>query len=281
MTNGVDVSHYQSTAQVRAAIASGSVFVFAKATQGVSGVDSSHAQHIATAKAGKVRPGHYHFAQTCSQASAEAAHFLTVAQPQPGDLLALDLEAMDGSWAQRADYAKRWLGIVQAATHAKPFWYVNKSWWAQLHAALGAWPLWIATGGIQAGQPGISGWTLHQYSTAGGIDHDYAAPGVNLAAFAVPVPVVIPPDPPPPQPIPTPTPSPGTKGSSDMAVMYLRALDAPVGVKGHVVLIEGGKQVKLNAAHGNGFSADGVPYANTPDAAQDAIYDRQYGPVGT
>lgn len=194
---GVDVSHYQTVDDVRAAVAAGVQYVVVKASDGLSSDNPNgtpyHDVQVAIVRNAGVRVGHYHFARHVGQYQQEADHFLALAKPRPGDLLALDLESMDGTWAQRASYACAWLHYVAIKTGAKPFWYVNKDWRSHLLGAatagqlqmLAAYPLWVATAGLPAGQPGVP-YVLHQYSTAGGIDHDVAAPGVDLSTFAIP-----------------------------------------------------------------------------------------------
>jgi Glycosyl hydrolases family 25 len=201
---GSDVSRYQSAAQVAAAC-QWSAFVFVKATQGAASTDPDHDAHVATIRGAGSLVGHYHFASDVTQALAESEHFLSVAQSVPGDALALDLEATNGTWIERATYAAAWLDMVRAATGARPLLYVNGYWLSGIMGTapatqriiLASYPLWIATAGKPAGQPGINGWTMHQYSTGGGIDHDILADGVAWGSFAVPP--VLPP-------MPTPTP---------------------------------------------------------------------------
>lgn len=189
-----DVSHYQSPAQVTAAIAASAQAVFVKATEGTGYVDPEHDDFAAQVRKAGVLLGHYHFADSVAVPGAEAHFFLTAADPRPGELVALDLEAMDGNWSSRIAYAVAWLRAVQNATGARPFWYVNKYWRSSLlaagtpaqRAALLSYPLWIATAGAPAGAPGVPAWVLHQHSTAGGIDHDVVAPGHDLTDYAIP-----------------------------------------------------------------------------------------------
>lgn len=183
---GFDVSHYQSVGQVRQAIAAGA-FVFVKATQGVLSSDNEHDADVALIRAGRRQVGHYHFAQDTAKAVLEARWFIERAAMRAGDLAALDLEQMNGSWPARAAYAVEWLTYVQKAIGARPFWYVNKSWEAALAAdapqLLARWPLWIADPGT-AGASHVHLWVIQQYGTGGGMDHDVATR--PLAPYAVP-----------------------------------------------------------------------------------------------
>lgn len=197
---GFDVSNYQSAAQVAGALKTAK-FLFVKASEGLTYVDPDHAAHVAAARKAGVPVGHYHFAHPANDAVREAQFFVSVAKPQPGDALALDLEADAGqptNWVRRATYAAAFIVYVNAATHGRCVWYTNKSWLTGvLNAAtlpqqgtLRGAPLWIATAGVAAGHPGIvQPWALHQYSTAGGIDHDVLA--VPWSSFAIPKPTPV------------------------------------------------------------------------------------------
>lgn len=189
MINGVDVSAYQSTSQLVAAINAGAQFVIVKATEGTYLVDSAHDAHVATARSLHVPlVGHYHFARHVAAAAAETMFFLDHANVWAGDLVALDVEAMDGTWAQRLDYVLAFLGYLHAHLGVMPDVYLNDYYLNGLHGAatpvqraqLDAYPLWYATAGVPAGQPGVSQWSIHQYSTAGGIDHDVLNPNLTL-----------------------------------------------------------------------------------------------------
>jgi GH25 family lysozyme M1 (1,4-beta-N-acetylmuramidase) len=98
MIHGFDVSAYQGTTMPTAD------FVFVKATEGASYTSAKFAAQWASAqKSTRVR-GAYHFARPeQSSALTQADRLISVANPQPGDLLCLDLEAS---------------GLSQSATNA-------------------------------------------------------------------------------------------------------------------------------------------------------------------
>ena len=196
MINGVDVSAYQTTSQLVAAINAGAQFVIVKATEGTYLVDSAHDAHVATARSLHVPlVGHYHFARKVAAAGAELDFFLSHANVWPGDLVALDVEAMDGTWPQRVTYVLAFLNGLHAHLGVMPDMYVNDYYLNGLHSAatpaqraqLDAYPLWYATAGKPAGQPGISQWSIHQYSTAGGIDHDVLNPNTPFDGADMPL----------------------------------------------------------------------------------------------
>jgi hypothetical protein len=187
---GYDVSSFQTLAQTQQALTSAH-FLMVKATQGEWYVNPEHAAQVADARAAHVLVGHYHFADHVGRAVAEADYFLAHADAQPGDWVGLDIESMDGTWPERGAYALAFLARIAKATGARPFWYTDLYWRGQLLLVapnLGrAYLLWIATTNRPAGDPGISGWGMHQWSTAGGIDHDIlAAQGVAWDDYAIP-----------------------------------------------------------------------------------------------
>ena len=122
MLHGIDASHYQGTinwAETRVA------FGFIKATQGTSYVDPDHAANVKGARAARIRVGHYHFADGLD-AAAEAEYFLVHADPQPGDLLALDFESSGVLGVKYPVWwAAAWLETVQARTGNHPIVYMN------------------------------------------------------------------------------------------------------------------------------------------------------------
>lgn len=183
-------------------------FVIAKATEGRAFDDARYAEiRTEVALAGR-RFGAYHFAWPSQEAIAEADHFLRVAAPAPGELVALDLEKDDGAtWARRVEYALAWLTRVETALGVPPLVYVNWSWIKGLRTAatqaqwdaLTRYPLWLADWNGTPGQHSTvnakdgsnsDDWpiALHQYTNNwNGSDGDHFAGGYrDLDDIAVP-----------------------------------------------------------------------------------------------
>lgn len=175
MIYGQDVSNWQGAYHWPG----GLKFGFAKATEGTSFVDGQFAHNWSALKSRGMVRGAYHFAHPANNAVTEAQHFLSVVRARglhDGDLLALDLEDADGKPAAHvASWAKTWLTYVQHQTGIRPLLYTYRSFAATYCAGLGGYPLWIADP-TTAGKPRLADpwqdWAIHQYSTAGGIDHD-------------------------------------------------------------------------------------------------------------
>ena len=173
---GQDWSSYQSAAPDT----SGLSFAFVKVTQGLGYTNPNwQAQHRHAVSAGLVT-GLYHYPDMSNSPQAEADRFLAVAQPGPGELVALDWEGYDAAnlnvpKTQQADYKNSWLAYVQGKLpHNQVGLYCDKDYWLTVDTTSDCGDfLWIATGGLPAGQPGIQHpWMFHQFS-ASPVDQDY------------------------------------------------------------------------------------------------------------
>jgi GH25 family lysozyme M1 (1,4-beta-N-acetylmuramidase) len=168
MIKGVDVASYQSETYATA----GLDFVFVKVTEGTSYVNPKwKAQRDRARKAGLV-VGYYHYAHGMRNL-AEADYFLSRVDLAPGELLAFDWEDSDVSNAEK----DAWIKYVKSKKPGhRVLLYCNRDYWFNRDSTSYAGDgLWIADP-TTAGKPRIQHpWTIHQYSTAGGIDHNVAA----------------------------------------------------------------------------------------------------------
>jgi hypothetical protein len=94
MIRGIDVSHYQGSVNWASLVATHRLsFGAAKCSEGMSFVDSQFKRNWAGMKAAGIRRIAYHYASPgSSSAKAQAARFVALVNPQPGDGLCLDLE---------------------------------------------------------------------------------------------------------------------------------------------------------------------------------------------
>lgn len=204
---GVDVSNNNGSAAVASVVANSSnAFIIVKASEGEHTADATHAGYVSRARAARKLVGHYHFGHPTQNPLTEADFFLGRAGALPGEVLALDLEAGEGSNSQRVAYALTWLDHVHAKTGARPLLYSYTSYLAGMLAAasasqrsrLLAYPLWVADPDKAAGHPrteGWPGWFAHQYGISHNIDLDVLNGDAHTwAAVAVPHPA--PPKPP-------------------------------------------------------------------------------------
>jgi len=198
---GIDVSNWQGRVDWSAVKASGHVFAFTKATEGVSFVDRTLTYNRqAMAAEGLVLRGLYHFAHPAlNSPAAEAHHFLsTVGALLQGEVPVLDLEVEGGPGV--GAWAAQWLSIVEQATGRTPILYSNASYLVGTPTqALTRFPLWVATWGrndgtVPARQPNTDRWdhwTFWQFTSkasvpgvAGACDDSLFAGSVaDLASF--------------------------------------------------------------------------------------------------
>lgn len=103
MLHGYDISAYQGTT------APAGDFVLVKATEGKNYTSSKFKAQYASAKTRGKHRGGYHFARPEeSTFKDQAARFLDVVQPKPGESVWLDLEASKLSQAQTNAWARGW-----------------------------------------------------------------------------------------------------------------------------------------------------------------------------
>jgi len=188
--HGIDVSAYQSATYSTASLD----FVFTKVTEGLSYVNPRWAAQRDRAKAAGLVWGAYHYPHMANNPVEEADYFLKQVKWAPGDIIVLDWEGYDSAnrtvpHTRMVAYREAWLSYVKGRMpgHRVGI-YCNTDYWRNVDTTSNCGDfLWIATAGVPAGQPGIKAkWTFHQYSTAGGIDHDVAnfTSRAALAAWA-------------------------------------------------------------------------------------------------
>lgn len=125
-------------------------FALVKASEGLTYRDAYYERNRRGAKRAGLAVGAYHYAHPINDPVAEAEHFLSVAQPKPGELRpALDLEVRDlGSGAQVRRYALAWLRYVAARVGVRPFLYTYPAFATEVELErspeLARFPLWIA-----------------------------------------------------------------------------------------------------------------------------------------
>lgn len=179
---GIDVSHWQGTIDWTKVAEAGKRFAFMKATEGVDYVDPTFQTNRAGARANGLPVGAYHFARpdaSAGDARREARHFVSVADPQPGDLMpVLDLETSRGLDQEGVTrWARAWVAEVRELTGVIPFVYTSPYGWltrtgdTPLLARDGA-PLWVAhwyvsSPTVPAENWDGHGWVVWQHSSTG------------------------------------------------------------------------------------------------------------------
>jgi lysozyme len=156
MHKGIDVSENNGHVDWARVAQEGFTFAYARATLGRESDDPTFATHRDGAKAHGIRFGAYHLPYPGnSSAAQQAEHFLSVANPQPGDLIpALDVEnktPVDRGEArfsrdELVAWIRAWLAAVEQRIGTKPLVYTNNGWWNERlrSADLTDHRLWLA-----------------------------------------------------------------------------------------------------------------------------------------
>jgi lysozyme len=182
---GIDVSHYNGAIDWTQVATASYRFVYAKATEGSTLIDPTYSINRTGGKSFGLRVGAYHFARPAgatdpariANAITQADFFLTVVQPQPGELPpALDLETKGVLAATALEtWTNAWLDEIAARTGVSSVVYSSPNFWK---TALGdtqsvagdGHKLWVAHWTTNAAPlvPGTNwggfGWTFWQWS---------------------------------------------------------------------------------------------------------------------
>jgi len=182
---GVDVSHYQGSINWPQ-VAGSSTFAFLKATEGKTLIDLTYPVNRMGAESVGVKVGGYHFARPAgsgdaaitADAIAQADFFLSIAQPQAGELPpVLDLEVSGGlKPPDLLTWTSAWLEEIYARTGVRALVYTSPNFWKNSLAdsgvpALDGTPLWVAhwtTASaplVPGGNWGGVGWSFWQFSS--------------------------------------------------------------------------------------------------------------------
>ncbi|WP_030742042.1 glycoside hydrolase family 25 protein [Streptomyces sp. NRRL F-5135] len=156
--NGIDVSSFQNTNFST----SGLEFVFVKATEGTTFVNSKMTAQAAHARSAGVVVGFYHFMRP-GDMKAQARHFVEKCASQEGDPLFADWE-VDGISGAEKDAFLAEVKRLRGDTHRVGL-YCNRDFWTHRDTTSNAGDaLWIANF-TTAGKPGITfDWKFHQFS---------------------------------------------------------------------------------------------------------------------
>jgi lysozyme len=130
---GVDVSDHQGRVDWREVAGSDVSFVFIKATEGSTYVDSDFGSDLAQARSAGLLAGAYHFFTLCSPGATQAANFLRIAPPGSTALPpAVDLE-LSGNCTARPSLSEVqaqlsvFLNLVESATRQPVISYIGAS----------------------------------------------------------------------------------------------------------------------------------------------------------
>lgn len=167
----VDLSHHNGVVDLQAAAADGIVGVIHKATQGTGYEDPLFAENRGKARAAGLHWGAYHFG-TGGDGAAQAEHFLSVVQPGPDVLLALDFESNPQGESMTLEEARAFVTRVRAMTGRWPGFYsgayIKELLGGQVDAVFANCWFWLSQyGPTPVVPPTWKYWTLWQYTDGG------------------------------------------------------------------------------------------------------------------
>ncbi|MFI1166833.1 GH25 family lysozyme [Streptomyces sp. NPDC020801] len=161
MLHGIDVSAYQSTTYGT----DGLSFVFIKATEGRSYVNSRLSAQTKHGRDAGLVVGFYHFLWP-GDVTAQAEYFVSHAPERTGDILAVDWETTgEGSHASNSEKDQFIRKVKELRPHNRVILYTNRNFWLGIDTTSYAGDgLWIADY-VTAGHPRIKAdWRFHQYT---------------------------------------------------------------------------------------------------------------------
>lgn len=170
---GIDVSNNNGPIAWGRVAAAGITFAFLKASEGTTYADTTFAYNWEACQRAGIARGAYHYARPDANAATdEAAWFLHCVGPlQPGDVLALDLEAGTGDLST---WVATWLQFVEQTCGFRPLVYSTASF-LTTHSCdtptIAQSGLWLASWGVSAPTvpPPWELWAAWQYSDAGAV----------------------------------------------------------------------------------------------------------------
>jgi lysozyme len=170
----IDLSHYNTVTSFADVKADGVVGVIHKATQGTNWTDSTYASRKQQAEAAGLWWGAYHFG-TNIDGTAQAQYFLSIVNPGPNDLLALDFEENSQSQMTIAQ-AEQFVTEVFNQTGRYPGFYSDALAGNMLgnstDSVLANCWFWRAQYGASSPSvpPTWSTWTMWQYTSSGPVN---------------------------------------------------------------------------------------------------------------
>lgn len=152
---GLDVSHWNGTPDFSKLRDAGMRFVFSKASQGTSFVDSTFRRNTAAARNAGMLAGAYHFFDYNKGGKAQARHFLRTVRSTSGLSallpLVVDVETLGSLGTPNKSLARQRLhGLIDelyAQTGRYPMIYTSKFMWEKVvgsPTAFGRYKLWVA-----------------------------------------------------------------------------------------------------------------------------------------
>lgn len=176
-SQGEDWASYQGQSPKTAGLA----YAFSKITQGLGYENPYWKTQQQDALSNGLIWGGYAYPVFRDDPIRQVQKFLNTVNWRPGFMAAFDWEGYDTEnqgvpVADQVAFKETFMNELNKELTTNPAgMYANLQYWRNYDKTSNCGDfLWIATGGLPMGHPGIQHpWMFHQYSTAGGVDHDY------------------------------------------------------------------------------------------------------------
>lgn len=145
--HGIDLSHYQGTVFWETVGQTKMAYVYLKASEGASNIDSKYKQNIDLAHQYGLKVGSYHFYRPKISQEVQLANFMAQCRPGDQDLIPMiDVETKSGLPTQEfRDSLGKFLVLVEKAYKQKPLVYTGTNFYnAYLQGLLDDYKLMIA-----------------------------------------------------------------------------------------------------------------------------------------
>ena len=123
--HGIDLSHYQGNVFWEAVSETKMAYVYLKATEGATNIDSKYKQNIDIAHRYGLKVGSYHFYRPRVPQDVQLANFRAQCRPQDQDLLPMiDIETKSGLPTEEfCDSLFKFIQLVEHEYHCRPLLY--------------------------------------------------------------------------------------------------------------------------------------------------------------
>lgn len=185
-SHGIDISHYQGKIDWDAVLQCGDssiAFVFCKATEGTTLVDSEWKSNLKNLRKRNIPVGAYHFFKPQLPASKQAKHFLKNYTPKEDDLPpVLDVEEYGSSTEGLLKDVKDWLQYIENKTGRRPIIYTNYNMYSELfQTGFSEYKFWIASYSNNTDRVKDDRILYWQYSDQGKIPGIYGFVDLNMS----------------------------------------------------------------------------------------------------
>ena len=172
--HGIDLSHYQGTVFWETVGKTKMAYVYLKATEGGTRIDSKYKQNIDLAHSYGLKVGSYHFYRPKIDQEEQLRNFMAQCRPGDQDLLPMiDVETRGGLTKEEfRDSLSKFLVLVEKAYRQRPLVYTGTNFYnANLQGLLDDYKLMIAQ--YSSRQPVLTDgkeYILWQYTAKGRLD---------------------------------------------------------------------------------------------------------------